>query len=143
MNILYAILMNGAHATGNYVWYDKHHNGYIPTARMQAIRDIITQGVDEKLPLLACQICSMVLYTQFGQQIKELDPNNSYVDTTRPVDADHNDSKYCLYDVIKSVSAYQNIRNYLDDDIAAVLDKESWLDIVAAGCLQMLREATL
>jgi hypothetical protein len=143
MNKLYAILMAGASATGDYAWYAKHHDDYILTERMQQIRDLIVQGADEKLPLLVSQICAMILYTQFGQRIKELDSNNTYVDVTRPATADNNDSKYCLYDVIKPVNAYQKIRLYLNDDIASVVDNESWLDLIAAGCLQLLREVVV
>lgn len=154
MNILYALLMAGETPTSDYAWYDKHHGTYIITERMQEIRDLIVQDSGDKLPLLVCQICAMVLYTQFGQQIKELDSNNTYQDVTRPVDAAHNDDKYCLYTVtgstttpviplIKPAAAYQKLRNYLEDDIAAVVDTSSWLDLIAAACLQLLREVSV
>lgn len=143
MNKLYGALMQDATITSDYSWYEKHWDGYLSTERIRAIRDIIVQDAGDKLPLLASVICNMVLYTQFGRQIKELDSNNTYSDVTRPKDSDNNDSKYCIWDVIKPVAAYQQIRMYLEDDIASTVDTASWLDLIAAGCLQILREAVI
>ena len=151
MNILYALLMAGETPTSDYTWYDKHHDNYLLTARMREIRDLIVQDAGDKLPMLVCQICAMVLYTQFGQQIKELDSNNTYQDVTRPPQSDHNDDRYCFFTVIenkaipliKPASAYQKLRNYLEDDIASVVDNSSWLDLIAAACLQLLREVAV
>ena len=142
MNLLYAILMRGTQASGDYVWYHKESIGYIPTERMQAIRDILMQGVGDALPMVACQVCAMVLYTQFGTEIKALDSNNTYTDVTRPPDKTHDDPAYCMYNLIKPADAYKQLRRYLDEDIVSRADLTSWLDIMAAGCLQMLREAT-
>lgn len=142
MNLLYAILMGGSQASGDYTWYHKHTTGYIPTTRMQDIRTILIQGTDVALPMFVCKVCYMVLYTQFGNEIKELDYNNTYTDVARPPDAVHDDMKYCMHQLIRPADAYKQIRRYLDDDIASRVDLSSWLDIMAAGCLQMLREAT-
>lgn len=142
MNLLYAILMAGSQASGDYAWYSKRITGYIPTTRLQDIRDILVQDTGAALPMYVCMVCYMVLYTQFGKEIKELDSNNTYTDITRPADSDHDDEKYCVYKLIKPAESYQQLLHYLDDDISSRLDRSSWLDLMAAGCLQLLREAT-
>lgn len=140
MNILYSFLMNGETPDTAYEWYKKANSTVMHTTRSNKIRDILTQGVAKELPMFAAQICYMVLYTQFGEQIKQLDSNNTYFDPGRPAEADHNDTRYCMYKLIKPASEYRQLRNYLDDDIANETDFSSWLSIMAAGCLQILRE---
>ena len=140
MNILYNFLMNGATQDSDYAWYKKESSAVLHTTRSNKIRDILVQGVSKELPMFAAQVCYMVLYTQFGKQIRQLDSNNTYFDSGRPANSDHNDPRYCLYSLIKPANEYRQIRSYLDDDIANETDFSSWLSIMAAGCLQILRE---
>lgn len=139
MNILYSFLMNGATPDADYVWYTKQTSDVLHTTRSNHIRDIMLQGIAKELPMFASQVCYMVLYTQFSDQIRKLDSNNTYFDPGRPSDKPHNDPKYCMHQLILPAAAYRQIRNYLDDDIADETDFSSWLSIMAAGSLQILR----
>lgn len=140
MNILYSFIMNGTTPDTAYAWYAKQTSTVMHTTRSNKILEIITHGITKELPMFAAQVCYMVLYTQFGEQIKQLDSNNTYFDPGRPSDAAHDDTHYCIYNLIKPANEYRQIRNYLDDDIANETDFSSWLSIMAAGCLQILRE---
>jgi len=143
MNTLYGILVQTVPSSPDYAWYDKQYDLTVPTTKMQNIRDILLTGVPiEKIRMFASVVCNLVLYTRFGADIQNLDPNNSYVDVTRPDDSDHSDQSYCCYGLIQPVTAYKKLRMFLDDDISGLLNKDSWVDWMAAGCLQLLRETT-
>ena len=143
MNILYSFLMNGATPDPDYAWYAKQTDSVLHTTRSNKILEILTQDIAKELPMFAAQVCYMVLYTQFGDQIRKLDSNNTYFDPGRPSDKAHNDTRYCIYRLIKPAEAYRQLRNYLDEDIADETDFSSWLSLMAAGCLQILREVAV
>ena len=87
-------------------------------------------------------LCHVVMLTQYGPQIKKLDPHNTYfIPLTRPFGSDHSDPKYCVHDLIKPVQNYNEIVTMLNDDIVATLNRDSWFDMMGAACLQLLREA--
>ena len=142
MNTLYGILVMNVPSTADYAWYDKQYDVTVPTTKMQNIREILLTGIPaEKVRMFASVVCNFVLYTSFGAEIQKLDPNNSYVEVTRPSDSEHSDQAYCCFGLIQPVSAYRKLRTFLDEDIAARMNKSSWIDYLAAGCLQLLREA--
>ena len=140
MNKLYSILVSPLKVSG---WYKKQTEETRPliTKNSQEIKYILLTGVPAtSLAMFACVVCDMVLYSTFGTEIQQLDNNNTYFDPGRPDDAAHNDPTYCFHQLIQPASALSAIRYHLDQDILDRLNLESWLDIMAAGCLQMLRE---
>ena len=138
MNLLYSILIGTPHYSG---WYDKAMTSFLPTDRMLAIRSILIQDVpEEKLPMFACVICDLVRLSTYGSEIIALDPNNTYQPTTRPSSAKHANPDYCFYQLVKPAAAFRSLCAYLDQDIDSRLNKESWIELMGAGCLQMLRE---
>ena len=144
VNKLYGILTNGAKATGTYEWYNKQCENPMHTQRMDTIRNIVLTGVDnEHLNFFACTICGLVRNSAFAAEILALDPNNTYSDPSRPTDAAHSNADYCFYTLVQPVQTYRLLKGFLDKDLAAKLAGGSWLDYIAAGCAQMLREADL
>ena len=91
----------------------------------------------------ACTVCGLVSNSAFDAEIKALDPDNTYGQPSRPPDATHSNSSYCFYTLVQPLSTYRLLKGYLDPDLVARLAGGSWLDYVAAGCVQMLREADL
>lgn len=139
MNKLYSILVGNMEVSG---WYFKRQTPLLITDRMQEIRSVLLQDVpSEKLPMFICVLCDLVRMSAFGTEILALDNNNTYQETVRPVDVDHSDTSYCVYDVIKPATVYSKLRRYLDEDITSRLNAESWIELMGAGCLQLLREA--
>jgi hypothetical protein len=47
-----------------------------------------------------------------------------------------------MHDLIQPIKSYKPILGRIDDDIRNTLDEESWLDMMGAACLQMLREVS-
>ena len=138
MNKLYSILIGTTPVSG---WYFKRSSLYMITDRINEIRAILLQDVpEEKLPMFVCALCALVRLSTFGNEILALDANNTYQDITRPADAEHNDAAYCIHDLIKPASAFSTLRRYLADDISTRLNYESWIELMGAGCLQLLRE---
>ncbi len=138
MNKLYSILIGMTPVSG---WYFKRSSQYMITDRINAIRSILLQDVPEdRLPMFVCTLCDLVRMSTFGNEILELDPNNTYQDITRPIDAEHNDDTYCIHDLIKPATAFSTLRRYLADDINNRVNHESWIELMGAGCLQLLRE---
>lgn len=141
MNTLYGILTWGTSGSSDYAFYDKRHDMIVPSNKMLAIRDIVMTGIpDDKKRMFAAFLCDIVRYTNFGSDILKLDDNNTYVPITRPTDADHSDSRYCLHGLIKPASAYRPLLRYLDTDITGRMIKASFTDWMGAACLQLLRE---
>ena len=144
MNKLYGLLLSkypNAVVT-NPAWYIKRTTAGRTTTKIQAITDILLSDVpEERSAMFVSVVCYMVLMTQFGKEIQQLDPNNSYVPVVRKSDADNSDQAYCMHDLIKPASSYSGVRSYLDTDITDRLDSNSWLDLMGAACLQILREA--
>ena len=144
INKLYGILTNGVKASGTYEWYNKQCDNPMHTQRMDTIRNIVLTGIDdEHLNFFACVVCGLVKYSAFDAEITLLDSNNTYSDPGRPPEAAHSNSSYCFYTLVQPLSSYRLLKGFLDEDLAAKIAGGSWLDYVAAGCAQMLREADL
>lgn len=112
------------------------------TPRSREICDALLKKVPtDRLPMFACFICTEVMDTQFGKEIKALDPENTYApfsrDPSQPADA----GGLLLYDLTSSLQDLKYLYTYLEKDIVDRLVLPEWLDVVAAVCLQMLREA--
>ena len=141
MNILYSILTWNTVPNAAYADYNKKTEVVFLTSKMVAIRNILMTGVpDDKKGFFAAVLCDLVQWTNFGTEIKQLDSNNTYVTAARPVDSEHSNQNYCFHTLIQPASVYKALRRYLDDDIAGIMNKYSFLDYMAAGCLQLLRE---
>lgn len=139
MNKLFSLLLRGNNS--DIGWYYKK-TAFIPmTQRALNIVNILMADVPvSRMSMYAAALCQVALYTQYGAEIKKLDPNNTYADVVRPPACSHSDPEYCAHDLIKPIDAYKGLLMYLQDDIAEVLDENSWFDMIGAGCLQLLRE---
>ena len=143
MNKLFRLLMKGVEIPDSFSWYAKNIDSepLVLTDRMTNIINILTTGVpDNRLAMYAAVVCNLAMRTQYGEEIKALDPNNTYVPVTRYPDATHSDADYCMNDLIQPMAAYKKLSQYLSDDIIERLDTYSWFDMMGAGCLQLLRE---
>lgn len=97
--------------------------------------------------VFAAVICYYIRFSIFGDDIYEIDKANTYVEPERitsdnqPTNkADVGTEPISAYIGTCSVSELQHIKQYLDKDILDRLEEPTWLDLVAAGCLQLLRE---
>jgi hypothetical protein len=143
MNKLFNILMRGCSIPLSFSWYAKRSEVVPATERVLELVDIVMTGVPlERRAMVASQLCNLVLYTQYGPEIKKLDPNNTYVPVTRDPNVAHTEPTYCMHDLIQPIKSYKPILGRIDDDIRNTLDEESWLDMMGAACLQMLREVS-
>lgn len=140
MNTLYSLLIH-RNPPASDSWYYKRTEAITLTDKASALIDAITVGVpDARLALYVSKVCNIVLSTVFGAEIQKLDDNNTYVAVTRPPNTSHTDESLCMHDLVQPLSAYRDILSYLDDDITAQLDRQSWPELMGAACLQLLRE---
>ena len=131
-NILYGALAGDAGAGR----YGKHFTRATLTSRGAELAALLRCDASmppDKRRLYASAVCACVLDTQFGNEIAALDINNTYV---HPVREDNT----CLYDTTTGPDTMGDIVSMLDDDIRERLAAPQWIDIMAAGCLQLLRE---
>lgn len=142
MNILYSLLVSPLVYQEN-DRFAKMTTPVFHTKKTTAIHDILIaplrdQQLQNKAPLFASVICYMVQFTDFGKEIKQLDPVNTYV----PVERSQNDldGTMCISSLTTDHRIATDLRRYLDLDIVEKLQAPMWLDYMAAGCLQMLRE---
>lgn len=141
INKLYGILLGTEAVSAAYQWYLKKFTPMKTSEKINAIAEILVQTVPiDKRALFACLICNAVLHTVFGNEIKELDPVNTYVPVSRPPDSPNDSKNFCLFDMAAPAKSYRPLLQYLDDDIAGRLVSPIWVDYIAAGCLQILRE---
>ena len=146
MNKLFSLLMQGNEIPDSFAWYAKRTDSVPTSNRITKLVGFIMSSITEeqanRRALYAAMLCHVVMMTQYGPQIKKLDPHNTYfIPLTRPFGSDHSDPKYCVHDLIKPVQTYNEIVTMLNDDIAATLNRDSWFDLMGAACLQLLREA--
>lgn len=143
MNKLFSILMFNYEIPASFSWFNKTTSAISLSNRSKTLVGIITKGVpDSRRVLYVAVLCNLVLNTQYGAEIKQLDPNNTYVRVSRPSESEHSDPKYCMHDLIQPIQAYKDVRLYLQEDIVSRLDQSSWFDLMGAACLQLLREAS-
>lgn len=142
MNTLYGILTWNTTPSSGYEYYVKRTDNLLINNKQQAIREVMLTGVPEGAEaFFAAVICDLVRYTNYGAEILRLDSNNTYTQQVRPPDANHSDPAYSFQALIQPVDVYKQLGKYLDDDLTATMNKESFLDWMAAGALQLLREA--
>lgn len=146
LNVLYGALMGDVVDSGSTIfnWFKKRFSILFPNDKAKAIRDIIMISAlvptPEQKVILAAALCYWVMQTAFGNEIHELDSNNTYNIVTRPSSVSHSDQSCCLYNLLNQIDT-QALLRYLDKDIRDRIPAGSnTLAIVAAGCLQLLRE---
>ena len=144
LNILYGALMGDVVDSGSTVfnWFKKRFSILFPNDKAKAIRNLIMLSAftpDQKV-ILAAALCYWVMQTVFGNEIHELDSNNTYNMVTRPSTVTHSDQSCCLYNLLNQLDIDKLMR-YLDRDIRdRIPNGSNTLSIVAAACLQLLRE---
>ena len=142
MNTLYGILTWNTTPSSDYEYYVKRTDNVLVSNRQLEIRNILMTGVPTGAEaFFASVICYMVRYTNYGKEIQQRDANNTYAPVTRPPDANHSNSAYSFQALVQPASAYAQLVKYLDNDIDSTMNKDSFLDWMGAGCLQLLREA--
>lgn len=144
INKLYGVLLGeiGAMAiSGAYEWYKKKYTAIPTTTKIENIVSVLCKNVaPEQRVLFACLLCAAVVKTVFGKEITELDPVNTYVPVSRPPDSANDSPDFCLFMLASPLDAYTPLKQYLDADILSRLTAPTWMEMIAAGCLQILRE---
>lgn len=144
INKLYGVLLGeiGAAAiAGAYEWYSKKYTTCPTTDKIEKIMEILCKGISpERRAMFACLLCAAVVKTIFGKEITELDPVNTYVPVSRPPDSVNDDKDFCLFEMAGPASSYKALVPLLDQDIKDRLTAPTWVEYIAAGCLQILRE---
>lgn len=143
MNKLFSILMQYKAVPAAFAWYAKRTSPVMITSKMKKLVDIVTLDVpDTRLALYVSNICYLVLQTQYGPEILQLDPDNTYVPVKRDPNVAHSNQDYCMHNLIQPAGKYKMVKAFLDNDILDLVDTNSWLDCIGAACLQLLREAS-
>ena len=141
INKLYGILKGAADVPAGYEWYIKKFTPIATNEKIQDILKVLLAAVSpDKRIVFACLICNVVLHTVFGKEIENRDPVNTYVPVTRPPNSANDDDSFCLFKLAAPQESYKPMLQYLDEDIVEKLTSSSWIDYIAAGCLQILRE---
>lgn len=140
INKLYGVLLGTSTVPDMYRWYIKKFTPLATNDKVQNILKVLLVAVSpDKRVMFACLICNAILHTVFGKEISELDPVNTYVPVGRPPDSGNDDPAFCLK-METSPDTYKQLRQFLDEDILDRLTSATWVDYIAAGCLQILRE---
>lgn len=137
-NILYGMLARSGVPESDR--YYKRHVQVPATVNASALADLLVparlRGADSgRLGLFVSAVCAAVLDTAFGNEIVALDPDNTY---DRPLPPQG--SRPVLYDLTCPPDELAGLRGLLDNDINERLVAPQWIDYMAAGCLQLLRE---
>ena len=143
INKLYGVLLGMAveDVPAAYSWYIKKFTTVATSEKVQNILKVLLKTVPlDKRVVFACLVCNAILSTVFGPEIKKLDPVNTYIPVKRPPDSEDSDNNFCLVSMTEPASAYKALLQYLDPDIKEKLTAPTWIEYIAAGCLQILRE---
>lgn len=144
INKLYGVLLGelGAAAiAGAYEWYRKKYTTCPTSDKIEKIVEILCKNVEPRQrALFACLMCAAVVKTIFGKEIEALDPVNTYVPVDRPPESSNSSPDFCLFMLASPAEAYKPLKQYLDQDILSRLTAPTWVEYIAAGCLQILRE---
>lgn len=141
MNKLYGLLMAGVSMDAQPAYYVKRFYPVAHTPKSRAMRDaLMTDVPEDRVALLASFLCSEVKNTRFGEEILLLDSENTYAPFTRDPSRPADDPKLLIYDLVKPLPMLQELCKWLDDDLEERLELAGWLDVMAAVCLQILRE---
>ena len=138
INVLYGILASrGTPPSGE---FSKRFTAVGLGDRGAALREAFLSGIPaERLGMFICHVCNVALESEFGNDIRMLDPENTYNRVRRP--AGMAPDAIGLHDLTLPADSVRKFRRYLDTDIAARLEYPEWCDIAGAVCLQLLREA--
>ena len=143
MNDLYALLTY-KQPTGDGSYYVKRHTQAKHTYASTEIADAITAHVpDNRICMFACVLCNAVLFTRFKADILAYDKNNTYTPVKRPPSVLGDDSSCCMHDLCLTDTEMHSLLKYVDKDILDRITVHTWLDDMAALCLQMLRESAI
>ena len=138
INCLYGLLIDDQAVSG---WFAKQCTSTYPTEVTKAVRDILVKNVPEdRIAMFACLVCYSVMSTRFGDDIRALDPENTYNKPTRPPGASASDLSLLAAGLIGTAKEYKLLYRYLDYDIKEQLVIPTWDETIGAACLQMLRE---
>jgi len=141
INKLYGVLLGAASVPTEYQWYLKKFTPIATNEKTQNILKVLLLAVSvDKRAMFACLICNAILQTVFGKEIKERDPVNTYMPVSRPPQSANDDPAFCLTKMAGPADSYKALLQYLDEDIKNKLTSATWIDYIAAGCLQILRE---
>lgn len=141
INKLYGILLGAATIADTYQWYSKKYTTCKTSDKIDAILAVILKTVPaNKRAMFACLVCAAVVKTIFGKEITELDPVNTYMPVTRPPSSNNADDSFCLWQLAGPADIYKPLKQYLDQDIVSRMTTPTWMEYIAAGCLQILRE---
>ena len=142
MNKLYSLLTYSVDLSSSTSYYVKQCYPPRHTPRSREICDAIMKGIpQDRFLLFACLLCTESLSTEFGEEIRSRDPENTYTALSRDPSASLEAADSVVWDLTKPVVELKYLYQYLDDDIKDKLVVPCWMDIMAAACLQMLREA--
>lgn len=143
INKLYSLLLDSYSYNKN-DRFSKFTTPVFHTDRSRKIQEILMRAAVatnvNKLPLFASVVCYMNRFSLFGDEIEKLDPVNTYVQIERT--QNDTDDSMCMYELTDMAYISTELKRYLDKDIIDNLEAVTWLDYMAAGCLQMLREVS-
>jgi len=126
-NVLYSLLTYG-HAAGSST-YTKRSSRCLPDTSDLIVRDAILHGISgPDVHKFASMLCRACMDSTFSDDIRALDPENTYVEI----------GGVC-WSLTGKRSDYSALNNILDPDIKNRITTNSWCDLPAAGCLQLLR----
>ncbi len=147
MNRLYGLLVSGFDRPPD-TYYCKTYTNVQHSKVSQAITDEFLKdfrGADprkdpDRVPLFACVVCHLAMTTRFADEIRELDPVNTYEAFGRKPDVPESGDD-CMYDLTKSAEELMPVVKSLDKDIQDRLVLATYPELVAGICLQILRSA--
>lgn len=76
----------------------------------------------------------------FGEEIRSLDPENTYTGFSRDSRQSAESASGLIYDLTCSADALKPLQVALDADIRDRLVTPTWIEVMGAVCLQLLRE---
>ena len=142
MNRLYSLLTYRTDLSASTSYYVKKCYPPRHTPHSQEICDALLQSVpQDKVLLFACLVCTESLSTEFGEEIRMRDPDNTYGHLSRDPAASAEATSSSAWDLTRPAAELKYLYKYLDDDIKERLVLPEWMDVMAAVCLQILREA--
>jgi len=144
-NVLYGILTAGLRVPSTDKFYKKCTCPSLTDKGRRLLALMLPADVSRR-PLFASVVCAYALDTEFGAQIRSMDHENTYYKPTRHdgersgVGGELSDS-LLAYDLTGNTEKWQAIISMLDSDLVDRLNAPRWIDVMAAACLQLLREA--
>jgi len=143
MNDLYALLTY-KQPDGDGSYYVKRHSPAKHTDTSMVLADAIMANVpDSRACMFASVLCNAVLYTRFKDDILVYDANNTYAPVKRPPGALGDAPGFCMHDLCLNAQEMRKLTQRVSSDIMDRITTHTWLDDMAAVCLQMLKESAL